>query len=256
MNITCKNCGAVVHGNFCAHCGQKATVGRLKVTHVVGEFWHNFTHTDKGYISFIAAMVKNPGVVIREYIGAHRKKYFNPYTFYLVTTAILIFVTAKVFAYEDKLYNYRNEFGQLINEKYNLMVLCCLPFLAFVLMGLFRKKKYNYAEWVTFLIFAYGLINFVNIFIQLFYFPFIKYHYNAKGFTDLIPYFIMLYILVRFIQPKKWFEWTEVILGISIIFLITELIAPLILLGIYGVPFSQLTEMFKKFFLRNDSYSF
>ncbi len=249
MDITCKNCGAHFRGNFCSQCGQKATAGRLKVSHVMDEFWHNLTHTDKGYFSLLADMLKKPGVVIREYIDdAKRKKYFNPYTFYLVTTALLIFITSKVFKLEDELYDYRNEYGQYINLHRNLIVLCSMPVMAGLLKLIFIKKKYNYAEWVTFLVFAFGTINFVQIIIQLLYFPLIKYHSELKAYTDIAGYLVLFYILLRFIQPHKWWQVLQCILATLLMYFFTELIAQLIALAIYGVPVRKLITMFKSSF--------
>ena len=248
MNIICKNCGAHFKGNFCPNCGQKASAGRLKVGHVVDEFWHNMTHTDKGYLALLLDMVKRPGVVIREYVDVKRKKYFNPYTFYLVTTAILIFISNLVFKYEDKLYNYHNEYGQYLNLHYNIIILCCLPVCALILWLAFYKKKFNYAEWITFLIFSYGLINFFNIIIQLLYFPFIKYHAFFHSFTDIIGYLILCYVLVRFIQAKKWFEILKCLVIAIFFYFFIELIGGLVALGIWGVPVEKLIQMFKNTF--------
>lgn len=248
MTITCKNCGTHFKGKFCPDCSQKATAGRLKVSHVMDELWHNFTHTDKGYLSLLKAMVKQPGIVIRDYIEAKRKRYFNPYTFYLVTTALLIFVTSLVFKYEDKLYNYRNEFGQYLNAHRNYIILCCMPFMAIILQLTFFKKKYNYAEWVTFVVFAFGLINFASIIIQLFYFPLIKYHSIANPYSEIVSYGLFLYVLLRFIQPKKWWEVLQCLLVTIIILYFVESLAQLVTLWIWGVPVEKLIQMFKNQF--------
>ena len=248
MNITCKNCGIHFKGKFCPNCSQKATTGRLEVGNVLHEFWHNFTHTDKGYLSLLTAMVKHPGTVIREFIDGRRKKYFNPYTFYLVTTAVLIFITAKVYKYEDALYDYRNEFGQFINAQHNFIVLCSLPFLALLLQLIFFKRKYNYAEWITFLVFSFGLINFSEIVIQLLYFPLIKYHRAYKSVTDILGYIILLYVLISFIQPKKWWQVLQCLLATFVIFYLVEVVASLVALWIYGVPTERLIQMFKNAF--------
>ena len=245
MTIVCKNCATHFHGNFCSNCGQKSTAGRLKVSHVLEEFWHNFTHTDKGYLSLLRNMIQSPGIVIREYIEAKRKKHFNPYTFYLVTTALLIFVTGLVYKLEDKLYNYRNEYGQYINTRYNIIVLCCLPALAFLLGLIFHKKKYNYAEWVTFLVFTYGFINFFQVVIQLLYFPLIRYHASLRGYTELMGYFILLYVLVKFICPGSWGQWLQCIFATFIIYFVVEMLAAMVALGLWGVPLDKLLYMLK-----------
>lgn len=248
MNIICKNCGAHFKGHYCPNCSQKANSGRLKTKHVLHEFWHNFTHTDKGYLSLVKAMILRPGVVIREFIEGKRKKYFNPYTFFLVTTAMLIFLAAQVYKYEDKLFNYRNEFGQYINAHYNIIVLCCMPVLAVILQLIFLKRRYNYAEWITFLVFAFGLINFFQILMQFFYFPFIRHHYEIKNIADYIAYGLLLVVLLRFIQPKKWWQLLQCIFATILVYIFVEIVGGLVALKIYGVPDETLIQMIKSIF--------
>ncbi|MEO5944280.1 MAG: DUF3667 domain-containing protein [Ferruginibacter sp.] len=193
-------------------------------------------------------MIRHPGVVIREYIEGQRKKYFNPYTFYIVTTAILIFITSQVFKYEDKLFDFRNEYGQFLNLHRNIINICCLPVVALLLQLFFYKKKYNYAEWITFLVFAFGFINFFEIFIQLLYFPFISYHSWLANYTDMAGYIIFLLVLIRFTEAKKWWQILECFLVVLIIYFFVELVAQLIALGIWGVPIEKLIRMFKNSF--------
>ncbi|WP_255154560.1 DUF3667 domain-containing protein [Ferruginibacter sp. HRS2-29] len=247
MTITCKNCGVHFRGAYCYNCSQKAGTGRLKVSNVLHEFWHNFTHTDKGYMSLLKAMVLQPGVVIREYIEGKRKKYFSPYTFYLVTTALLIFITNLVYKYEDKLYKFNNEYGQYLNLHRNYIILCCMPFIAVFLKFIFFRRKYNYAEWVTFIVFTYGLINFFHIIIQLAYFPLIRYH-NASHFEEYLSYFIFFYVLLRFIQPKKWWEVLQCLFITILIYFLVEWLAQLIALWQWGVPVEKLKLMIKNSF--------
>src|ERR1700761_6870307 len=167
MSIVCKNCGTSVDRSFCPECGQKATTGRLTVGHVLEETWHSVTHTDRSFLHLLGLMIKRPGKVINDFIGGQRKKYFNPYMFYVVLTGLLVFIREKVFAREDSLYHYHDEFDQTINKEYELLVLFSIPMMALFFWLIFRRRKYNYAEWVTVLIFAYGLINFGEILIQL-----------------------------------------------------------------------------------------
>src|ERR1700743_2977350 len=127
MGIVCKNCATSFDGRFCPQCGQKATTGRLTVGHVLEEGWHSVTHTDRSFLSLLGLMIRRPGKVISDYIGGQRKKYFNPYMFYVVVTGLLIFAREKVFAREDSLYHLNDEFDQTINKEYELMVLLSIP---------------------------------------------------------------------------------------------------------------------------------
>jgi hypothetical protein len=83
MSIDCKNCETVFEGRFCPQCGQKATTGRLTVGHVLEEGWHSVTHTDKSFLSLLGAMIRQPGLVINEFITGKRSCRSNCSTWHL-----------------------------------------------------------------------------------------------------------------------------------------------------------------------------
>lgn len=248
MTVICKNCGTHFQGKYCTNCSQKAGTGRLKVANVLDEFWHNLTHTDRSALGLIKDEFKNPGLVIREYLAGKRKKYFNPYSFFLVSSGILIFLTMKVFKYEDQLYQYRNEFGQYTSEHYTILVLLSLPFLAGALKLFFFKRDINYPEWVAFFIFSYCLINVIQIVFQLLYFPLIKYHSYWLGYTEMFSYIVLLYTLCSFIKPRRFTNWIQCILTVIFVFFFIEVLAKLLALWlVMGVPLKVLIKGFSLF---------
>jgi Protein of unknown function (DUF3667) len=239
MNIVCKNCDVHFKGYYCPNCAQKASTTRLKPGNILHEFWHNFTHTDKGIVGLIRLLFINPGKVIREYIEGKRKKYFNPYTFFLIVTALLIYVAGKVFHYEDERYHYNNEFGQYISKHYNIIILLSLPFLAGLLRWIFLRKGYNYAEWVVFFVFAFGIINFIQLLIQLCYFPLVAYHASFNGYTLLLVYIVFIVVLLSFIQPKKIWGWLQCLLAGVLVYFFVERIAKGVALVYWGIPLKK-----------------
>lgn len=92
---TCKNCGAAISGNFCANCGQTANIHRVTFGHFAHEFFHAFTHTDKGILLLMKELITRPGHVAREYLDGKRKKYFNPLTFLIILGSIYAYVGSK-----------------------------------------------------------------------------------------------------------------------------------------------------------------
>jgi len=93
--MNCKNCDATLSGNFCANCGQKADIHRITFKHFLHEFFHAFTHTDKGILLLMKALVTRPGYVAREYLDGKRKKYFNPLSFLVIITSIYAYISFK-----------------------------------------------------------------------------------------------------------------------------------------------------------------
>jgi hypothetical protein len=234
MSTNCKNCETLFEGKFCPQCGQKASTGRLTVGHVLEEAWHGVTHTDRSFLSLLTAMIGDPGRVINEYIAGRRKKYFSPYMFYAVITGLLIFVTLKVFAKEDALYHRYNEFGRIVYEEYELLVLFSIPIVAFCCRLVFLRGKYNYAEWATVLVFAFGLANFVELPVQLFYLIFTRLHFDGYPYTSLIDYAVLAYVLARVIAPLKWWNWLQVLFCVGFIYLFITYVASPVALLLHG----------------------
>src|SRR5688572_18664064 len=91
----CKNCNAPLSGNFCANCGQTSNVHRVTFKHFLHEFFHAFTHTDKGIFLLMKELITRPGHVAREYLDGKRKKYFNPLTFLILMASLYAYIGSK-----------------------------------------------------------------------------------------------------------------------------------------------------------------
>ena len=79
--LNCSNCATPLDPAFkhCPDCGQSTAIHRFNIKHLVHEFLHAFTHTDKGALILLRDLVVRPSTVLREYIvEGKRKKYFNP----------------------------------------------------------------------------------------------------------------------------------------------------------------------------------
>lgn len=93
--MNCKNCDSPLAGNFCANCGQKSEIHRVTFKHFLHEFFHAFTHTDKGILLLIKELVTRPGFVAREYLDGKRKKYFNPLSFLVIISSLYAYISFK-----------------------------------------------------------------------------------------------------------------------------------------------------------------
>jgi hypothetical protein len=87
-STNCKNCDGTLTGNFCSNCGQTADIHRVTFKHFLHEFFHAFTHTDKGILLLMKELVTRPGYVALEYLEGKRKKYFNPLTFLIILSSL------------------------------------------------------------------------------------------------------------------------------------------------------------------------
>ena len=188
----CLNCGTLLTAddNFCPNCGQKSKTHRLTLTHIFHEFFHSFTHADKGFLGITADLATKPGIVVREYIGGKRKKYFNPFTYYLLCLAILVFsanisktfhesvpisqsVLKRIPTEEGKkqyinIINRSNTANAFVKKNMNIISMLMLPLYSLLSWSFFRRRGYNYAE-LTVAYMMYSSL--ASLFFAIFFLP-------------------------------------------------------------------------------------
>jgi hypothetical protein len=223
-NTSCLNCGDIIPENkgFCAGCGQKANTHRLTLPEIIHDAIHAITHADKGFFHLVKEMAVKPGIVAREYIEGKRKKFFNPFSFLVIVTGILVLVSSnfKIFGGTMKKQEINNEIKNetkpnpvkeamlrrsakmldFIDNHSNLFLFVSTPFLSFFFWLFYKKKKLFYAEHLTAMAFFNAFIMIVTslFFAPLIYFikhpivfPFmLLFHvcYFAFGYKQLFGY--------------------------------------------------------------------
>lgn len=146
----CLNCStALVHtAKFCPNCGQKTSTHRLSFHDIWHDLVHAFTHADKGFPFLLLALIKNPGLVIKEYVAGKRVKYFSPSTFLLIIVGLASLAMGISHFMEDVTRSTgagNNPVSQFLNKHVNVVILLNVPLLALFTKWLF-KGVYNFAE--------------------------------------------------------------------------------------------------------------
>jgi hypothetical protein len=169
----CLNCETVLSDEqrFCGNCGQKTSTHRLTWAHFRHEFFHALTHADTGILHLFKELVLRPGVVAREYLSGKRKKYFNPFSYFLITAGMLALVD-RMFGREVAeatpdpavlarltteaaresylgLLHRSSQVTQFGATHSNLFAIAAIPILAFVWWLFYRRRGYNYVEFLT-----------------------------------------------------------------------------------------------------------
>lgn len=90
---SCSNCAAPITGRFCSACGEAAVhADDLRLSHLVHDFWHEFSHVDGKIWRTIRALLFQPGLLTAEYWAGRRGRWVRPLRIYLIVTALhLIF---------------------------------------------------------------------------------------------------------------------------------------------------------------------
>jgi hypothetical protein len=238
--IACKNCNNQFEGKFCNNCGQKASVGTINFKDIFHEGWHNLTHTDKGYLQLFWDLLVRPAQTIKNYLAGQRKRYFSPFTFYIVTTSLLILVTHWVFKKEDAELKVYNEIGNYLAQSLNYILMPTLPVVAVLLWLFFKRNFKNFAEAFVLSVFAFGALNFFLLICTILFYFFIKLHQHYNDYAVLVGYLFMFYIFFSFFKPLKTWGVIKLILLTICFYFLVETVAKDLLLLYYGVPFEQL----------------
>ncbi|WEK38104.1 MAG: DUF3667 domain-containing protein [Candidatus Pseudobacter hemicellulosilyticus] len=200
--------------SYCAHCGQKAAIHRITLAHFFHEGFHAFTHADKGIFHLLKQLALQPGTVAREYMAGQRKKYFNPFTFFLLVMAVFVLsnsiftktgpilepdpaILARIPS-EAGRQQYIATIGRaatasgFMSKHGNLVAMIALPFISGITWLFFRRKGYNYAEHLT----ANMLfIAFNNLFFGLLIFPLQSLLRGTPGYFYIVLAGLLLHAL-------------------------------------------------------------
>lgn len=181
----CLNCNEPLQHDvkYCSNCSQKAGTHRLTLPEISHEAFHAITHADKGFLYLMKELIFRPGHVARDFIEGKRKKYFNPFSFLVIVTGILVLASSNLKFFgsvmekseaqtrmdvekmsKEKAGFHRRSvaFGDFINNHSNLLPFFSTPFIAFFFWLLYKKRKLYYAEHLASMAFFNGFIMIVT----------------------------------------------------------------------------------------------
>lgn len=181
---SCLNCEKKLspEARFCLDCGQKTDTHRLTLGHFFHEVFHAFTHADKGILYLIKGLALHPGTVAKEYLAGKRKKYFNPFTFFLLLMTVYV-LSGTLFKKDEASVSSAGQFSKMpegpekamtiaryergikvreFGTKHgNMIAMIAVPYFAFLFWAIYRKRKFNYAEHLTAAVLFIGFSNMV-----------------------------------------------------------------------------------------------
>jgi len=89
----CLNCGAPLHGPFCAACGQRALPPYPTAREMVGDAWEEMSGWDGRFARTLRTLFGRPGAITIETLEGRRARYVKPLRLYL-TASVLFFIVA------------------------------------------------------------------------------------------------------------------------------------------------------------------
>ena len=97
----CLNCGAIVQGHYCQHCGQENIEPKETFWHMVTHFFYDITHFDGSFFVTLKDLLFKPGFLTKEYMKGRRKSYLHPIRMYVFTSAVFFLVFYSLFKFKE-----------------------------------------------------------------------------------------------------------------------------------------------------------
>ena len=91
--ITCRNCEKEFEGNFCYHCGQKSSVGRINGRQAVEDIVNHVLNMEKGFLFTAKELFIRPERVVHDYLWGKRVTYYHPLKYLLLILSVTAFLT-------------------------------------------------------------------------------------------------------------------------------------------------------------------
>ena len=105
----CLNCGTVVQGRFCQHCGQENIEPKETVWHLISHFFQDITHFDGKFFSTIKYLFTKPGFLSKQYMIGRRASYVNPIRLYVFTSAFFFLIFFSMTKFGNSIVNQDNK---------------------------------------------------------------------------------------------------------------------------------------------------
>jgi hypothetical protein len=92
----CLNCGEVLTGQHCSHCGQRARVQVISLWGLIKDFFGDVFDWDSRLWRTLRPLAFRPGLLTQEYLRGRRAHYTPPFRMYLILS-VVFFLMASIF---------------------------------------------------------------------------------------------------------------------------------------------------------------
>ncbi|MFQ5608877.1 MAG: DUF3667 domain-containing protein, partial [Woeseiaceae bacterium] len=89
---TCLNCGAMLAGQYCGQCGQRATSRLISVWELLRDAFGDLLELDSRLWRTLTPLLLRPGQLTKDYLEGRRARYMPPFRMYLVLSLIFFVV--------------------------------------------------------------------------------------------------------------------------------------------------------------------
>lgn len=115
---SCLNCGHPLDLSdiYCSYCSQINSLKKPTLKDFFDEFFANIFSYDSSFRKTLTTLVFKPGKITKEFTEGKRKKYANPFQFYLSISFIFFIIWGAIYNFDDVNFNDTEDIKSL-NEK-------------------------------------------------------------------------------------------------------------------------------------------
>jgi hypothetical protein len=163
--LACANCGGELTAAYCANCGQhRRGSERLQVREIVARSCEHLFDFDSAFLGTLVGLFRRPGELCREYVQGRRKRYMNPFGYFVLSGTVSLFVSTVVGWFAGAPADPEEEF--IANHVLWIMLAMLVP-LAFLWRRLFRRSGYNLAENYVFALYVLAQFSWLETIVLL-----------------------------------------------------------------------------------------
>jgi hypothetical protein len=89
----CRNCGAVLNGQYCAICGQRGNNRLISILELTRDAFGDIFELDSRLWRTLLPLLTRPGRLTRDYLEGRRARYMPPFRTYLVLSILFFFAS-------------------------------------------------------------------------------------------------------------------------------------------------------------------
>lgn len=89
---TCLNCGAMLGGQYCGNCGQRAASRLISIWELLKDAFGDLLELDSRLWRTLIPLTIRPGQLTRDYLRGRRARYMPPFRMYLVLSIVFFLV--------------------------------------------------------------------------------------------------------------------------------------------------------------------
>ncbi len=165
------------HG-FCSYCGSRVIGDRISLKFIFNEFLDKVLSVDNKLLKTFWHLFTKPEKVIEGYVNGVRKRYYNPFSYLLISitlaglaTLITRDIAMEAIAAANQVNNnasvqFTEQMMDIIFDYQSFLTIASIPLYAFVSWIVFlNKKKFNYLEHNIVYVYTSAQLSIINFLI-------------------------------------------------------------------------------------------